>query len=220
MPRGQSPGPYVLSTPTNIVVNSAVGVPGESRTFEARLRLVNQAPVAGKTVSLRFAGPTDPGAKQVVVKRGSAVTDAAGVARFVTKLPVVGAGQYRVEATFDGDGNLSPSTGSNTVGMVKGVGRIEFSPLQWVVSQCKTTVKLVRTSDGSEHSAVATLTGRPVGSGPGTGSGTVTERLPHAVLNDRRRFEGSGNALRVTFAGDDSMLPVEATLDPPPSGCD
>lgn len=208
----QAPGTSAVLT--NLVVNSAAGVPGDSRTFEVRLRRVNQAPIPGKTVSLSFTGPSDPSKKQVVVKAGSLLTDPDGIARFRTKLPVLGAGQYRVVATFDGAGDLAPSTANNTVGIAKGLGKLEFTTLERKLGhKCSTTVTLFRASDNSVHTAPATLRGKMVS------DGSVTVTLPHRIEADLDRWELGNNKLTATFSGDDTMQAVEAILDPPHGGC-
>lgn len=210
----QAPGTSAVLT--SLIVNSAVGVPGDSRTFEVRLRRGNQAPIPGKTVSLSFTGPSDPNKKQIVVKAGSLLTDPDGIARFRTKLPVLGAGQYRVVASFDGAGDLMPSTASNTVGIAKGVGRIVFTPVEKsdLGNKCKTTITLFRNSDDSVHSAQATLRGNRV---VGTDR-TVT--LPYLLIEYKEKWDvGPYNNVTATFAGDETMQAVEATLDVPQGGC-
>lgn len=208
------------ATFTTLVVNGAIAVPGDSKTFEALLRRGGQAPIAGKTVALRFTGPDDPSKKPVVVKAGTAVTDAAGVARFATRIPIIGAGRYRVEASFEGEGSLLRSTGSNDVAIIKGLGQIVFSPIEKSFpGRCKTRVALVRTVDGSDHPGTATLTSKVFSSSGSTVS--KTETLPFLVVERDNQWQSvGGRTLTATFTGDDTMQPVAGTLEIPGRGCD
>jgi len=150
----QPPPAKKVNRTTELTAQNVVGVPGETKTFEASLKAGEQ-PVAGKSVVFEIEWRRSADGRNWKEVYGSAKTDMNGKASAPIVLPGLNQGTYVVYASFAGDDDARASKAQASLSMLKAVSKVELGDMTWGFvagspggTRPSITVLVTRTSDG------------------------------------------------------------------------